>query len=183
MTVTLTALQKQRRDTASNWNSNNTVLLAGEWGIESDTKKFKIGDGTTAWQSLDYVPIPDANRLLTGNLTVGGDFQVNGTTTTVNTSVLDVEDKNITLGKVSTPTDTTADGGGITLKGATDKTFNWIDSTDSWTSSEHITANAQKEMRYADADSSNYVGFKAPATVSSNVVWTLPNQDLSLIHI
>ena len=180
MTVTLTALQTQRRDTASNWNSNNTVLLAGEWGIESDTKKFKIGDGTTAWQSLDYVPIPDANRLLTGNLTVGGDFQVNGTTTTVNTSVLDVEDKNITLGKVSTPTDTTADGGGITLKGATDKTFNWIDSTDSWTSSEHITANAQKEMRYADADSSNYVGFKAPATVSSNVVWTLPNQDAAV---
>ena len=180
MTVTLTALQKQRRDTASNWNSNNTVLLAGEWGIESDTKKFKIGDGTTAWQNLDYVPIPDTNRLLTGNLTVGGDFQVNGTTTTVNTSVLDVEDKNITLGKVSTPTDTTADGGGITLKGATDKTFNWIDSTDSWTSSEHITANAQKEMRYADADSSNYVGFKAPATVSSNVVWTLPNQDAAV---
>ena len=180
MTVTLTALQKQRRDTASNWNSNNTVLLAGEWGIESDTKKFKIGDGTTAWQNLDYVPIPDTNRLLTGDLTVGGDFQVNGTTTTVNTSVLDVEDKNITLGKVSTPTDTTADGGGITLKGATDKTFNWIDSTDSWTSSEHITANAQKEMRYADADSSNYVGFKAPATVSSNVVWTLPNQDAAV---
>ena len=180
MTVTLTALQKQRRDTASNWNSNNTVLLAGEWGIESDTKKFKIGDGTTAWQSLDYVPIPDANRLLTGNLTVGGDFQVNGTTTTVNTSVLDVEDKNITLGKVSTPTDTTADGGGITLKGGTDKTFNWVNSTDSWTSSEHITANAQKEMRYADADSSNYVGFKAPATVSSNVVWTLPNQDAAV---
>ena len=42
MTITLTALQKQRRDTASNWTSNNTVLLAGEWGIESDTKKFKI---------------------------------------------------------------------------------------------------------------------------------------------
>ena len=180
MTVTLTALQKQRRDTASNWNSNNTVLLAGEWGIESDTKKFKIGDGTTAWQSLDYVPIPDANRLLTGNLTVGGDFTVNGTTTTVNTTNLDVEDKNITLGTVSTPSDTTADGGGITLKGATDKTFNWIDSTDSWTSSEHITANGQKEMRYADADSSNYVGFKAPATVSSNVVWTLPNQDAAV---
>ena len=43
MTITITALQKQRRDTASNWTTNNTVLLAGEWGIESDTKKFKIG--------------------------------------------------------------------------------------------------------------------------------------------
>ena len=147
MTITITALQKQRRDTASNWTTNNTVLLAGEWGIESDTKKFKIGDGTTAWQALDYVPIPDTNRLLTGNLTVGtnlnvsgnavvtGDLTVNGTTTTIDTTTLTVEDKNIEIGKVSSPTDTTADGGGITLKGATDKTFNWIDSTDSWTSS------------------------------------------------
>tara|TARA_R100000773_G_scaffold23638_1_gene20847 strand:+ start:1166 stop:2809 length:1644 start_codon:yes stop_codon:yes gene_type:complete len=180
MTITLTALQKQRRDTASNWTSNNTVLLAGEWGIESDTKKFKIGDGTTAWQSLDYVPIPDTNRLLTGNLTVGGNFTVNGTTTTVNTSVLDVEDKNISLGKVSTPSDTTADGGGITLKGATDKTLNWVNSTDSWTSSEHFSVSGQKEIRYLDSDSSNHVGFKAPATVSSNVVWTLPASDASV---
>ena len=180
MTVTLTALQKQRRDTASNWNSNNTVLLAGEWGIESDTKKFKIGDGTTAWQNLDYVPIPDLNRLLTGDLTVGGNFTVNGTVTTVNTTNLDVEDKNITLGKVSTPTDTTADGGGITLKGATDKTLNWVDATDSWTSSEHFSVLSQKEVRYFDSDASNYLGFKAPATVAANVVWTLPSQDAAV---
>ena len=192
MTITLTALQKQRRDTASNWTTNNTVLLAGEWGIESDTKKFKIGDGTTAWQALDYVPIPDTNRLLTGNLTVGtnlnvsgnavvtGDFTVNGTTTTVNTTNLDVEDKNITLGKVSTPSDTLADGGGLTLKGSTDKTFNWIDSTDSWTSSEHFSVSGQKEVRYLDSDSSHHVGFKAPSTVTSNVVWTLPATDAAV---
>ena len=105
MTVTITALQKQRRDTASNWTSNNTVLLAGEWGVESDTKKFKIGDGSTAWQSLDYVPIPDTNRLLTGNLTVGGNFTVNGTTTTIDSTTLSVEDKNIEIGKVTSPSD------------------------------------------------------------------------------
>ena len=131
MTITLNALQKQRRDTASNWTSNNTVLLAGEWGIESDTKKFKIGDGTTAWQSLDYVPIPDTNRLLAGNLTVGGNFTVNGTSTTIDTTTLTVEDKNIEIGKVSSPSDTTADGGGLTLLGSTNKTFNWVNSTTS----------------------------------------------------
>lgn len=43
-----------RRDTAANWTSGNPILLAGEMGIESDTKKFKIGDGTTAWNSLPY---------------------------------------------------------------------------------------------------------------------------------
>ena len=72
------------------------------------------------------------------NLVVTGNLTVNGTTTTISSSTLDVEDKNLELGKVSTPSDTTADGGGLTLKGATDKTFNWVNSTDSWTSSEHI---------------------------------------------
>jgi len=138
MTITLNALQKQRRDTASNWTSNNTVLLDGELGYETDTKKFKIGDGTTAWQSLDYLPIPDTNRLLAGNLTVGGNFTVNGTTTTIDTTTLTVEDKNIEIGKVTTPSDTTADGGGISLLGTTTKTINWVDSTDSWTLSEHL---------------------------------------------
>ena len=47
MTVTITALQKQRRDTASNWTLNNTVLLAGEFGYETDTKRIKIGDGAS----------------------------------------------------------------------------------------------------------------------------------------
>lgn len=45
---------KHRLDTAANWTSANPVLLAGELGIESDTKKMKIGDGTTAWNNLDY---------------------------------------------------------------------------------------------------------------------------------
>ena len=112
-----------------------------------------------------------------GLVNIVGDLTVGGTTTTINTTNLDVEDKNITLGKVTTPSDTTADGGGLTLKGATDKTFNWLDATDSWTSSEHISVSGQKEVRYLDSDSSHYVGFKSPATVSSNVVWTLPSAD------
>ena len=151
MAIVLNALQKQRRDTASNWTSNNTVLLAGEIGWETDTRKIKIGDGTTAWQSLDYLPIPDVNRLLTGNLTVGGNLTVNGTTTTIDTTTLTVEDKNIEIGKVTTPTDTTADGGGITLKGATDKTFNWLDATDSWTSSENIAIPDNKKFTAGDS--------------------------------
>ena len=49
-----------------------------------------------------------------------------------------MDDKNIELGSVAVPSDVTADGGGITLKGTTDKTLNWVDATDSWTSSEHF---------------------------------------------
>lgn len=41
----------------------------------------------------------------------------------------------------------------------------------------NVTINAQGDIRLADSDSSNYVGFQAPATVASNVVWTLPSAD------
>jgi hypothetical protein len=72
------------------------------------------------------------------SLTLSGDLTVNGTTTTINSTEITIDDKNLVLGAVTTPTDAGADGGGITLKGATDKTFNWVDATDAWTSSEHL---------------------------------------------
>ena len=43
-----------RNDTATNWTTANPTLLAGEVGVETDTNKFKIGDGSTAWNSLAY---------------------------------------------------------------------------------------------------------------------------------
>jgi Major tropism determinant N-terminal domain len=43
-----------RRDTASNWTSGNPVLASGELGYETNTGKFKIGNGSTAWNSLSY---------------------------------------------------------------------------------------------------------------------------------
>jgi hypothetical protein len=86
---------------------------------------------------------------VTGNVTFQGDLTVNGTETIINTQTLAVEDKNIELGKVASPTDATADGGGITLKGDTDKTINWIDATDAWTFSEHVDLASTKEYRIA----------------------------------
>ena len=229
-----------RADTAANWAAANPTLLANEVGLETDTKKLKVGSGSTAWNSLAYFPSivtggtvlgnleigstgtltfegstadgfettlavtnPTADRTITlpnqsgtvvvsGNasiidadisasaeiavskladgaarqllqtdaagtgvewtsnvdvpgtldvtgaatfdaaVTIAGDLTVNGTTTNINTQNLVVEDKNIILADVTTPTDTTADGGGITLKGATDKTITWSDTTDSW---------------------------------------------------
>ena len=43
-----------RRGTASQWTSANPTLAAGEWGLETDTLKTKIGNGSTAWASLAY---------------------------------------------------------------------------------------------------------------------------------
>jgi hypothetical protein len=61
-----------------------------------------------------------------------------GTTTNINTTNLVVEDKNIVINDVTSPTDVNADGGGISLNGTTTKTLNWVDSTDAWTSSENF---------------------------------------------
>ena len=98
---------------------------------------------STATQTALDLKANLAGPALTGtttavNLTLSGDLTVNGTTTTINSTTLTVDDKNIVLGDVATPSDVTADGGGLTLKGATDKTFNWVDATDAWTSSEDL---------------------------------------------
>jgi hypothetical protein len=81
----------------------------------------------------------------TGTVIIKGNLQVDGTTTTINSTTLTVDDKNIELASVASPTDTTADGAGITIKGATDKTLNWVDATDAWTSSEHLNLLTGKE--------------------------------------
>ena len=44
-----------RRGTASEWTSANPTLSAGEVGFETDTNKFKLGTGSTAWTSLSYI--------------------------------------------------------------------------------------------------------------------------------
>lgn len=80
----------------------------------------------------------DGTLKVDDNLVVTGDLTVNGTATTVNSTTLTVDDKNIELGSVTTPTDATANGGGITLKGATDKTILFVDSTDTWDFSEKV---------------------------------------------
>ena len=67
-----------------------------------------------------------------GNVVIPGNATINGTLTTINSETLQVKDKNIEIAKVDTPTDDTADGGGITLLGATNKTITWVKSKLSW---------------------------------------------------
>ena len=76
------------------------------------------------------------------NITIDGNLTVNGATTTVNSTTLTVDDKNIELGSTASPTDSTADGGGITLKGTTDKTIVWENDTNQWNVNQKWTENA-----------------------------------------
>ena len=98
--------------------------------------------------AADIISIGSATSTVTVNkhLVVTGDLTVNGTTTTINSTTLSVDDKNIVLADGNT-SDVAADGGGITLKGASDKTFTWADSNDSWSSSEHISLASGKSYK------------------------------------
>lgn len=58
-----------RRDTAANWRTYNTLLASGEPGFETDARLFKVGDGTTTWNTLPYANLPD-NSLAGGRLSV-----------------------------------------------------------------------------------------------------------------
>lgn len=95
---------------------------------------------TSAWvrtyAEATYLPL--AGGTVSGNLTVAGNLTVNGSVTSINSSTLNVDDINIVLGDTASPTNTTADGGGITLKGTTDKTLTWVNATGAWTSSEDL---------------------------------------------
>jgi len=82
-----------------------------------------------------------------GTVIIEGDLTVNGTTTSINSTTINIDDKNIELGSVASPTDTTANGGGFTLKGTTDKTFTWVNLGAYWNSSEHINLSAGKSYK------------------------------------
>jgi hypothetical protein len=96
-----------------------------------------------------YTNTPTSTLDVNGDVTVGGNLTVKGSTLTISTSVINIADKFITLGKVTTPSNTTADGGGFTIAGGndTDKQFLWNLSNLSFNSSENINLTAGKSFK------------------------------------
>ena len=130
------------------WAASSTRSAAGFGGTSTGTNPVVYisshGSGVndlTQWVTPNNTILAKVDYLgnVTANdLTLAGNLTVNGTTTNLNSTNLIIEDKNIIIADVATPTNTTADGAGITIKGATDKTFNWVQSTGRFTSSEPI---------------------------------------------
>jgi len=108
-------------------SSGNATSIASQTGTGT---KFVVDTSPT-------LVTPDIGVATGTSLVLSGDLTVNGTTTTIASTTLEVGDKNIILASAAT-TDAGADGGGLTLKGATDHTWNWVNATDAWTSSDHV---------------------------------------------
>ena len=110
--------------------------------IISSTREIKLYDGFT-----------DSVITVGGSMILNGDLTVNGTTTTINSTNLSVDDKVIELAASASPTDSAANGGGIILKGASDHKLIWIYDTatsgqanESWNSTENINLATGKEF-------------------------------------
>ena len=158
---TFTVDAQGRLTAASEANVATVLSIAGGTGTDtvdllSDTLTFTGGTGVATSVSNNAVTISIGQTVATnsgvtfasvtttgnasvgGNLTVSGNLTVDGSLTSINSTTLTVDDKNIELASTASPSDVTADGAGITVKGTTDKTFNWVDATDAWTSSENL---------------------------------------------
>ena len=159
------------RDASGNFSAGTiTAALVGNVNA--------TGVSTAAFLQATTVNV-SAAATVGGNLTVTGDLTVNGTTTTVNSTTVTVDDKNLELGSVASPTDITADGGGITLKGATDKTITWSSSASAWTSSEDINVVTGKQYEIngtAVLTSTQVLGKAVPSGV---IVGTTDTQTLT----
>jgi len=129
--------------------TNNAFTIANQLSNQDVEIKVRTPAEVSAFKidaSANAVGIYKANPTATldvgGNVNIDGNLVVGGTTTSIDTVNLRVEDKNIELNITSsgvTTDDAGANGGGITLKSADgDKTFSWYNGTDAWTSSEWL---------------------------------------------
>lgn len=145
-------------------NFSGALQISGT-GVTSSAAELNLLDGSVANTVVNSKAViygsagevaassisTTGNATVGGSLTVTGNLTVNGTTTAINSTTVNVDDINIVLGDTASPSDATADGGGITLKGTTDKTLNWVDATDAWTSSEHFNLLTGKAYYIAGA--------------------------------
>jgi Major tropism determinant N-terminal domain len=110
------AVIQVKRGTASSWTSANTVLAAGEIGFETDTKKMKVGDGSTAWNSLSYtVTDGDISGVTAGTGLSGGGTSGSVTVSLDTTSQYVVPSQSTHSGKYLTTNGTTSSWGTIDL--------------------------------------------------------------------
>ena len=109
------------------------------------TNGVKLGTNTSGGKV--YLGHTTSETTVNDNLTVTGNLTVQGDQLIANTATLEVEDHQVVIGKVTTPSDATANNGGVLLKGSTDKSLLWDNANDNWTSNQHLNISTGKEFK------------------------------------
>jgi hypothetical protein len=128
---------------------------------------------------------PQSTLDVTGDVLVSGNLTVNGATTTINSTTLTIDDKQIILGSTASPSDVTADGGGIVLKGTTDHSITWSNSTDYWNFSEGINIPVGSSIKIDGVDLISNTALKSSITTAAglNQIGTLLNLQIDNVNI
>lgn len=161
-------------------NQNFTIQSFSNAGVATS---FFI-DAQNQYVGL-YTGNPTATLDVAGNTRIRGDLTVEGSTTTINTTNVSIEDLVIEIGKVSSPTDTTAEGGGISLAGTTNKTITWGATADAWTSSENVNLVTGKSYKINNFDvlTQTQLGNTVTSAPGLNSVGTLNQLQVDNINI
>ena len=101
-----------------------------------------------------YTTTPTATLDVNGNARIRGNLTIEGSTTTINSAIINVSDKTIILAKTDSPSNTSANGGGLQIAAGTDvdKTFLWYSSSTAWTSSENLSLASGKTYKINGVD-------------------------------
>lgn len=124
-------------DTPANFDSASNKFLQvnngnGTNGTAVEFGTIVEGDLPTTLPSVTSIGANGNTLTAAGNVLINGTLEVSGGTTTISSTTITVDDQRIELGAVDTPTDSTANTGGILLRGATDKTISWSSTTGAW---------------------------------------------------
>ena len=126
-------------DTPANFtNSANKFLQVNGTPDAIIFDTIAEGDLPTTLPSVTSIGSNGSTLTAAGNLSISGTLTVSGGTTTISSTTITVDDKHIELGAVDTPSDTTADGGGVILKAAADRSILWSNANDAWEFNQHI---------------------------------------------
>ena len=171
----------------TNTNISSTAEIAVSKLADGNPRQLleTADDGTTV-QWATNIDVPGTldvtgNAVFDANVNISGNLTVSGTQTILDVETLRVEDRNIELGKVATPTDITADGGGITLLGDTGKTILWERATASWSLSEHLNIASGRSYRINNIPVLSATALGASVQISTDNIPadTVTNEDLA----
>jgi hypothetical protein len=143
-----------RRGTAAQWTSANPTLAVGEFGYESDTGKFKIGTGSTAWTSLSYQGAGTVTSITAGTGLSGGTITTSGTIAIDTATTVDVStaqtltNKTLTTPTLTLSTTTNSAEGRIAWDSTNDKIVVGDGSSTKEFASSTLTFNAQTGTTY-----------------------------------
>lgn len=115
-----------RRGTAAQWTSANPTLASGEFGYETDTGKFKIGDGSTAWNSLSYKAAGTVTSITAGTGLSGGTITTSGTIAIDTATTVDVSTAQTLTNKTLTSPTLNAPLINLSLNAQTGTTYTFV---------------------------------------------------------